>query len=913
MEEGGQEDSAQEGEHSDDPLCADLTGMGKEVENLIKENTELLETKNALNIVKNDLIAQVDQLNSEHDIFREEVRSLEMVKNKMSERIRELEAEVRELKEKHNKEEQDEQGEEIPMAQRKRFTRQEMARVLMERNYYKEKLMELQDTVKFAESQRARKIAAQQINSSKKGGIWDFFSGLFSAENPTGTPTSGRRRPQPSTDSKGKKIQAKPTDFVDPDRVNEKRMQERREQYKAVSEHVRKENNNRTHAYGWSIPNTADTSLASTIVPVPIYCRPVLDHEPNLKIWCADSVSLCGGRTKDGGFIVGDSVFYTDPPESREPTPPADQTQQQRDHKEYEEERSDRSSLIWVGSSNQGRSHVAVLDANVANKVLDVFHVCNSHLLCISSVPGVREYDYPAEDKEFSRQGGYVLDVPSDMDDQANLGAVEFITMKEEETADGIPTYSNDSMRPSISATPSVSSVSPQRSRDFSINDAAAVGTSADLSLNSISDLVRTKVPEEPEKEAAALAAPGEEDVETAEEAKSDVYDVNVDNSYRLLEMGLDRFDARKAAEASNSKGFDALPAHIKAGLCKYEGLGTITTALPTMWMGSQDEYIYIHSGVSEWRRCLRKIKMPDAVLDIRHYKGHVFAALANGCVAVFTRDADGHWSDEGYHLITIGKVTSSVRHLAVVAGKIWAAYRNCVVVISPQDLTIEKVFVAHPRRDSQVRNMQWVGDGVWISIRLDSTLRLYHAHTYQHLQDVDIEPYVTKMLGTSKLDFSYVRPTGLLVSNSRLWIGTGTGVIISVPLNEKEQKPETKAPTRSPGPGGVVRVYSDKSGDKVSVGTSFIPYCNLTQAQLSFHGHKDAVKFFLAVPAGPSSKGVSSAKEAEKTLVVSGGDGYIDFRIGEPNEQPVLETSAESARELSHLIIWETDRSPNT
>jgi len=40
------------------------------------------------------------------------------------------------------------------------------------------------------------------------------------------------------------------------------------------------------------------------------------------------------------------------------------------------------------------------------------------------------------------------------------------------------------------------------------------------------------------------------------------------------------------------------------------------------------------------------------------------------------------------------------------------------------------------------------VGDGVWVSIRLDSTLRLYHAHTYQHLQDVDIEPYVSKMLG---------------------------------------------------------------------------------------------------------------------------------------------------------------------
>ena len=40
----------------------DLLGMGKEVENLITENNELLATKNALNIVKDDLIAKVDEL-----------------------------------------------------------------------------------------------------------------------------------------------------------------------------------------------------------------------------------------------------------------------------------------------------------------------------------------------------------------------------------------------------------------------------------------------------------------------------------------------------------------------------------------------------------------------------------------------------------------------------------------------------------------------------------------------------------------------------------------------------------------------------------------------------------------------------------------------------------------------------------
>ncbi len=69
----------------------------------------------------------------------------------------------------------------------------------------------------------------------------------------------------------------------------------------------------------------------------------------------------------------------------------------------------------------------------------------------------------------------------------------------------------------------------------------------------------------------------------------------------------------------------------------------------------------------------------------------------------------------------------------------------QCVVIFL---CVKQKSFDAHPRKESQVRQLAWVGDGIWVSIRLDSTLRLFHAHTFQHLQDVDIEPYVSKMLG---------------------------------------------------------------------------------------------------------------------------------------------------------------------
>jgi hypothetical protein len=46
-----------------------------------------------------------------------------------------------------------------------------MARVLMERNQYKEKLMELQEALRFTEMVRAKK---QTAPVKKSAGIWDL-------------------------------------------------------------------------------------------------------------------------------------------------------------------------------------------------------------------------------------------------------------------------------------------------------------------------------------------------------------------------------------------------------------------------------------------------------------------------------------------------------------------------------------------------------------------------------------------------------------------------------------------------------------------------------------------------------------------------------------------------------------------
>lgn len=62
--------------------------------------------------------------------------------------------------------------EEVPLAQRKRFTRAEMARVLMERNQYKERFMELQEAVRWTEMIRASKTDPSSISSGQKQTFW---------------------------------------------------------------------------------------------------------------------------------------------------------------------------------------------------------------------------------------------------------------------------------------------------------------------------------------------------------------------------------------------------------------------------------------------------------------------------------------------------------------------------------------------------------------------------------------------------------------------------------------------------------------------------------------------------------------------------------------------------------------------
>ncbi|XP_020631979.1 C-Jun-amino-terminal kinase-interacting protein 4-like [Orbicella faveolata] len=821
---------------------ADITAMVGELDTVLKENTELLTAKTRLVTQKNDLLKRVEELSNERELAKDEVMLLQDTKTRLSTHISELEQELKRVKMDAEKATVALKEANVSAAHRKRFTRVEMARVLMERNQYKERLMELQEAVRWTEMIRASKERNLELQQKKKSSIWKFFSNLFGPSpkkpappmvsirynSPQGEGESSpasRRSNSISSGSTGSIAVATGGGGFGSENFDRQRVVDRRERYRQVRAFLNSDvAEGRMQAYGWSLPAKYSTEVAEggkslVSVPVPVYCRPLNLNDPGMKIWCAAGVDLSGGKTQDGGSFIGaTSVFYTDSARDQEEAVTTDPKLEPK------------VSMVWIGSSTHSCSKVTVVDANYPQNILDCFIVCTSHLLCLTPVPGASEGDYQGSE--------WTLEDPLQANpDKADSG-----------------------------------------------EDSGGAGFTDPLG------------------------------VQTAQGAGSDgptVTDIT----------------------AGESMSPEAV---------QVDGIDKMSSVLPTMWLGAQSGCVYVHSVISDWKKCIHSIRLKDSVLSIVYVQARVLVGLADGTVAIFHRASDGQWNFNNYHLLDLGRPHHSIRCMTVVHDKVWCGYRNKIQVIHPRSMKVEKTFDAHPRRESQVRQLAWIGDGVWVSIRLDSTLRLYNAHTYHHLQDIDIEPYVSKMLGTGKLGFSFVRITSLMLTNDRLWVGTGNGVILSVPLvAARPARDDGETSTSSPGtggsggPGGAVRVYSNegKDGDTPR-GSSFMPYCSMVNAQLSFHGHRDSVKFFVAVPGSmkrvsqpatssrsSSPGGLTARTSPEKTvseamlLVLSGGEGYVDFRLGDGEETALEEqggdlisvtTRGQSTNERSHIMVWQ-------
>uniref|UniRef100_A0AAR2KVH3 Rho guanine nucleotide exchange factor 17 n=1 Tax=Pygocentrus nattereri TaxID=42514 RepID=A0AAR2KVH3_PYGNA len=320
-----------------------------------------------------------------------------------------------------------------------------------------------------------------------------------------------------------------------------------------------------------------------------------------------------------------------------------------------------------------------------------------------------------------------------------------------------------------------------------------------------------------------------------------------------------------------------------------------------SVWLGTEDGCIHVYQSSDNIRNRKNSMKMQHAasILCILYLDNKVFVSLANGEVIVYQREAGSFWDPQSSQTLCLGSPSGPVTKMVPVAGKLWCGCQNRILIINTSTLAQEHSFQVGQDSGRCVTCMVSYGQGVWVALQGSAQVRLYHSTTYESLTEVDVAPAVHKMLAGSDAIIrqhkaACLRITALLACRDVLWIGTSAGVVLTLSI----------PPVSS------------------SVGTGSVRTPLLPMG--SAHGHTGHVRFLTSIELpegfdvsfpsqtepGGSSVGLQRRDSAHRRastllqaksslLVISGGDGYEDFRLTSSSETVGRDDST------NHLLLW--------
>lgn len=216
------------------------------------------------------------------------------------------------------------------------------------------------------------------------------------------------------------------------------------------------------------------------------------------------------------------------------------------------------SSLVWICTSTQKMSKVTVIDANNPADILEVFSVCQGHLLCIASVPGAKESDYAQAMNEDPIR-----------------------------TANGINENDNQEVNATSNIEHNIQALS-EKNKSESEN-----------------------ISEEQNNENVKKSDDGNQSITTETQSLESV-------DSETTNLGKVHF-VKANAEGSNSR-LDEKDDTIEQKENKIEEdtpIEKMSSIQPTMWLGAQNGAVFVHSAVAKWSVCLHSVKLKDAALAI--------------------------------------------------------------------------------------------------------------------------------------------------------------------------------------------------------------------------------------------------------------------------------------------------------
>uniref|UniRef100_A0A803TC85 Rho guanine nucleotide exchange factor 17 n=1 Tax=Anolis carolinensis TaxID=28377 RepID=A0A803TC85_ANOCA len=311
-----------------------------------------------------------------------------------------------------------------------------------------------------------------------------------------------------------------------------------------------------------------------------------------------------------------------------------------------------------------------------------------------------------------------------------------------------------------------------------------------------------------------------------------------------------------------------------------------------SMWLGTEDGCIHVYQSSDNIRNRKNSMKMQHSasVTCILYLDNQVFVSLANGELIAYQREAGRFWDAQNSKSLSLGSPGSPVTKMVAVSGKLWCGCQNRVIILNTSILQQEHTFQVGQDSNRSVTCLVSSSVGVWVTLQGSAQVRLYHPSSYDQLAEVDITPPVHKMLAGSDAIIrqhkaACLRITALLACKDLLWIGTSAGVVLTLSI----------------------------TANAASLKTPPLPV-GLSQ------GHTGHVRFLTSIelPEGfdvlfplPRDPGTEKSNDLEKRdsvrhrpskskmLVISGGDGYEDFRLTNSSETVGRDDST------NHLLLW--------
>ncbi|XP_053615375.1 rho guanine nucleotide exchange factor 17 isoform X2 [Plodia interpunctella] len=332
---------------------------------------------------------------------------------------------------------------------------------------------------------------------------------------------------------------------------------------------------------------------------------------------------------------------------------------------------------------------------------------------------------------------------------------------------------------------------------------------------------------------------------------------------------------------------------------------GGAGAAQATMWLGTEDGCVHVYNCQDNIRVKKNKIKLQHnaAVHSIVYLEGKVFVALGNGDLVVYGRDIDGSWAERARVTVGVGAVGggaaagTAAAGMLLCGGKLWCAALSCIKIISPHTLQVDETFQISCE-SKPISHMAVSGGTLWLALHNAPLLRCYAAGKRELLADINITPTVTKMLhGCDDIIRQHkaacLRVTALLAHRDALWVGTSAGVLLTAALHTA---PDTNGHFTVPQLMGVTYGHTGHVRF-LTVVENPVPQKQpqkTTQTSL-----KTKALSRRSTNAEKMQKQAETSQNSKETLIISGGDGFEDFRSSTMTEDAGREDST------NHLLLW--------